>query len=444
MADRDAALEESTLALEQALVGALLSDRDAVAAVVERLRPEAFAFDGPRRAYGAICRLWHRRTPTDLLTIVPELEGNPTIADLAEWQTECFRLGWTVHAGYYADAIVRAAKRRAVIRAGADLVARAHADPDADPAALFHDALAGLDAVGAGPDGGPVPYAELVADYQERIDRMRAGDLTVNATPTGFRLLDYRLRGGLLPGELVILAARPSMGKTAFALQVAHNAARTGNRVVVFSAEMGTDALMERAAAEVGNVSPGMVESGALPDGRWNAFLEAVDRLRRLPIEVDATSGITTDAMMVRVQRAQAHGPVKLVVFDYLELAGDRVNGDSEERRVAAISRRMKHLARVCDVPVLLLCQLNRAVEARREKVPTLADLRYSGAIEQDADKVLFIYRHDYYVVAGTATEDPAKVGTADVIVAKHRSGGTGTTTLRFDASTMSFREMDQ
>jgi replicative DNA helicase len=180
-------------------------------------------------------------------------------------------------------------------------------------------------------------------------------------------------------------------------------------------------------------------------DREFNTFLETLDRLRDLPLSIDDTPGITTAQMTVRVQNAQRRGDVGLVVFDYIELAGDVTEGDSEERRINTIVKALKRIARVCDVPVLALCQLNRGTELRENKRPKLADLRYSGSIEQDADKVLLLYRADYYASQGTGktTVDPGSEGIAEVIVAKHRNGPTGTVKLRFEPASMRFFGID-
>lgn len=433
-------------AAERALIGSLFLDRDAIGAVTERLTAEAFALPRHGDLYRAFVSLFERRVPPDVVTVSGELNRqgwDDTRIDLADITGMMIEAPFGCHAPYYADLIVEQARSRAVAEAGLAMVAEARRNPGIDPAEVVQSAMASLPRLGAVTTTGPVPYAELVEDYQERIHRQRAGEIPRTETASGFRLLDHTLRGGLRRGELILLGARPGMGKTAFALQLAHNAARAKAPVIIFSAEMSASSLIERAAAEVSGIPPRMVEENRLPDDRHNTFLQATERLKRLPIRVDDTSGITVDQMIVRVQRAQSFGPVALVAFDYLELAGDTVKGDSEERRVAEIGRKLKHLARVCDVPVLALCQLSRQPESRTGNVPRLSDLRYSGSLEAHADVVLFLYRHDYYVDQRQADADPNRAGIAEVIVAKHRNGPTGTVPLRFKDDTMTFHELD-
>ncbi len=429
---------------ERALIGALLIDRDAIASVVERIQPAAFAHPGHRATYAAIIDCWQRRVPPDLLTVsaaIVQAGGTePSLADLVDMELEC---PWACHAPYYADLVVEQAQARAVEELGAKLMIAARSEPGLDPAATMAAALADLPQFGAVAAAGPRSYAELVPDFQERIIRQWDGAEPRMETPSGFRLLDHTLRGGFRPGELTLLAARPSIGKTALALQLAHNASRSGKRVLIFSAEMSTESLLYRAAAEISGVPPRMIDERTARPTAYDAFLQSTELMRRLPISVDDTSGITVDQMLVRIQRAQAHAPVDLVVFDYIELAGDQVKGDSEERRVGTISRKLKHVARTCNVPVLALCQLSRQVEHRSEHKPRLADLRYSGSLEADADVVLFLYREAYYVTQGHIKTATVAADLAEVIVAKHRNGPTGKVALRFHDETMRFTDLD-
>lgn len=204
---------------------------------------------------------------------------------------------------------------------------------------------------------------------------------------------------------------------------------------------MSTESLLIRAVAEVSRLAFGDVQKEGLPKQFRNAVLENTAFMENLPISIDDTSGIATGQIQVRVERAKARGPVALVLFDYLELAGDHVQSDSEERRIGEIGRRLKHIAMACRVPVVVLSQLNRSVESRPGKMPQLSDLRYSGALEQVADTVMMLFRYDYYAQRGSLDADPARAGQCDVIIAKQRNGPTCTITLAFDERTMSFEE---
>lgn len=439
-------------AVEKSLIGALVFDRDAIASVAERITVEAFATPKYRAIYAAVVRCWEKRIPSDITNVHAEMQGDAQYPTEADWMAGVLDLteamqhvnlyGFACHAPHYADQVVAQARRRAMNDAGVKIVQLAHAGGTFDPDMAMHEALAGLDRFGAVEERlGPQAYDDIIPDYQERIMRMRSGEIPNRVTGSGFRAVDRKLSGGFFPGELIILAARPSMGKTAMALQVAHNVARAGKPVVIFSAEMSKESLLKRAVSER-NGQPADRNEYDLAPADFDLFLSTLESLRRLPVSIDDTPGITTAQMTVRVQAMQRRADLGLVVFDYIELAGDQVQGDSEERRINGIVKALKTLARVCDVPVLALCQLNRNVEARGEKRPTLSDLRYSGSLEQDADKVIFLYRHDYYVGQGTAKPEAGTEGTAEVIVSKHRNGPTGPVKLHFTPETMKFHDI--
>lgn len=433
---------------EMSLIASLVLDRDTYPSVSERITAEAFSTAKWRAIFEAIGRCWHRRIPADVTTVCGELVNDPLyrrnenqgvrdIMDAIIWLDESH--GFACHAPHYADAVVAFARRRAVSEAGANLVKMAHDGESIDASMVMHETMAGLDKFGATTERtGPQTYEEIIPGYQDRILAMMNGEIPNRVTETGWKYLDRKLAGGLYPGELVILAARPAMGKTAYALQMAHQVAKSGKHAIVFSAEMSKESLLKRAVSELmGHAldKPEYQFSGE----EFNAFLKSLDRLRGLPMSIDDTPGITTAQMQVRIQNMQRRHDVGLVVFDYIELAGDQTKGDSEERRINDIVKSLKKIARVCDVPVMALCQLNRQVESRGNKRPMLADLRYSGSIEQDADKVMFLYRHDYYLTQGTASPEPGTENVAEVIVSKHRNGATGEVKLRFTPETMRF-----
>jgi len=444
--------EMTAEAAEKSLIGALVWDRDAIASVAERITVDAFLTPKWRAIYAAVERCWEKRIPPDIMTVHAELANDPLYAG-DDWPAGALDLtaaiqhvndtGWFTHAPHYADMVVGFARKRALSDAGARIVQLAHDGGDLDAGAAMHEVLSGLDRFGATAERtGPRSYDDLIPEYQDRIMRMRSGEIPNRVTATGFRGVDRKLAGGFYPGELVILAARPSMGKTAYALQTAHNVAKRGQAVIVFSAEMSKEALLKRAVSERNGQPADRSEYDFTPQ-QFDTFLQTLEALRALPVSIDDTPGITTAQMQVRIQAAQRRGPVGLVVFDYIELAGDQVKSDSEERRIDGIVKALKRIARVCDVPVMALCQLNRQVESRHNKRPQLADLRFSGSLEQDADKVLFLYRHDYYVQMQSATPEPGTEGTAEVIVGKHRNGATGPVVLHFTPETMKFHDID-
>lgn len=427
---------------ERALLGALLLDRDAIASVVERLAADAFAFPLHRRLYQAILSCWERRVPPDFVTVCAALDrdgdGDYDRADLVEMTMEA---PYGVHAPHYADLVVQAARERAIEAAGTALVKGVH-NGGADLDGEWRTLQAKLDAFGAVDGSGPVAYEDLICDWRNDVIAQWEGRRAKIETPTGFRGLDDCTGGGFRPGELVMLGARPGMGKTALALQLAHQAAQAGGkRVLIFSAEMSRESLLLRAASARAGLSYFVIDRKGTHKQHQNRFLDATGELEKLPVSIDDQSAIATGQMQIRIEKVQRSDPVGLVIFDYLELAGDVVKGDSEERRIGEIVRRLKHVAMTCRVPVLALSQLNRSVEHRAGFMPKLADFRYSGAIEANADIALLLYRHDYYVQQGQLEADPKEAGLAKVIVAKHRNGPTPTITMKFHAATMSFEE---
>lgn len=437
---------------EMSLIASLVLDRDTYPVVADRITPEAFEHAKWRAIFTAIDRCWKKRMPADVTTVCAELAGDPLyernegqavqdIMDAIIWLDTSH--GFACHAPHYADAVVAFARRRALSDVGANLVKMAHEGGTVDANLAVHEVMTGMDRFGATTEQrGPQTYDEIIPGYQDQIIAMMNGEIPNRVTATGWSYLDRKLAGGLYPGELVILAARPAMGKTAFALQMGHQVAKSGKHVVVFSAEMSKESLLKRAVADLMGRALDKPEYQFSGD-EFNRFLQSLDRLRDVPMSIDDTPGITTAQMQVRIQNMQRRHDVGLVIFDYIELAGDQVKGDSEERRINDIVKALKKIARICDVPVLALCQLNRQVESSGNKRPMLSHLRYSGSIEQDADKVLFLYRHDYYVNQGTAQPEAGTENTAEVIVSKHRNGATGDVKFRFTPETMRFDTID-
>lgn len=445
--------ETAAESVEKSLIGAILVDRDVFPIIADRITTEAFANARHRVIFNAASRCWSKGRPSDIAAVHAELANDPNIgsdqewlsyaSDLSEAISHVYDNGFACHGQYYADAVVAFARRRAISDAGANLVKLAYNGDDMDSALVLHEVMSGMDKFGATTEQrGPMTYDEIIPGFQEQIMRMMNGDIPTRVTPTGWKYLDRKLAGGFYQGEFIILAARPAMGKTALALQMAHQVAKQGQHVIVFSAEMSKESLLRRAAAELMGRAIEKPEH-EFTGQEFDAFLKSLEQLRSRSVSVDDTPGITTAQMQVRVQNAQRKHDVGLVIFDYIELAGDSAGKEGEERRINAISKSLQKMARTCNVPVVGLCQLNRQVESRDNKRPRLADLRYSGSLEQDADKVLFLYRHDYYVDLGSSKPEPGTEGTAEVIVAKHRNGATGDIKLRFTPETMRFDTID-
>lgn len=445
MTDPELVLHENARTVERALIGALLVDRDAVLSVADWLKPGAFADWTCRTLYEAILVCYRDRIPPDLLTIRHGLDANGIELGTLNWADVAAMTGeaaTAVHAPHYAQLVANAAKQRALINLGADLIQGGYRGGSFDYEKAVAAAFAHIDGYGNRTDelGNLQNYNDAVPDYRDRLERIWSGEIQPRIIPSGFRELDRLMRGGFRPGDLTVIAGRPGMAKSAFALALAHNCAQlTGEYAVLFSMEMKIESLLERAIATVSGKSPDVIESGATTEQNRQDIRAAMVQLRAKRVAIDDTSGLTTAHMRQRTKRLQTVEPVGLVLIDYLELAADTA-GENETKRVGNIALNCKRLAMDCNVPVVLLAQLSRKVEERANKRPQLQDLRQSGEIEQHADRVGFLYRDGYYVQQGAlrpgADYDPER---CELIIAKQRNGKVGTARLRFIDSALQF-----
>ncbi|MEY3913787.1 MAG: Replicative helicase, partial [Pseudomonadota bacterium] len=269
----------------------------------------------------------------------------------------------------------------------------------------------------------------LVVQLLDRVEEMSQNPNDITGVPTGFHDFD-RMTSGMQPGDLIVLAARPSMGKTALAINIAENVAvQEGLPVAVFSMEMGASQLAVRIVGSIGRIDQGHLRTGKLSDDEWPRLTEAIEKLRNVSLHIDETPGLTTSELRANARRLSRQcGKLGLIVVDYLQLMSGSSSDGSDNRatELGEISRGLKMLAKELQCPVIALSQLNRSVEQRTDKRPMMSDLRESGAIEQDADVIMFIYRDDYY------NKDSKEPGVAEVIIGKQRNGPTGTIKLAF------------
>jgi replicative DNA helicase len=270
---------------------------------------------------------------------------------------------------------------------------------------------------------------QLVVSLLDRVQEMADNPNDITGVPTGFFDFD-RMTSGMQPGDLIVLAARPSMGKTALAINIAeHVALNEGLPVAVFSMEMGASQLAVRIVGSIGRIDQGHLRTGKLTDDEWPRLTEAIEKLRNVSLHIDETPGLTPSELRANARRlARQCGKLGLIVVDYLQLmsGSNSDGGDNRSTEIGEISRGLKMLAKELQCPVIALSQLNRSVETRTDKRPMMSDLRESGAIEQDADVIMFIYRDDYY------NKDSKEPGVAEVIIGKQRNGPTGTVKLAF------------
>ncbi len=427
------------LEAERAVLGSILLDREAILTVLPWLKPEHFYLEKHGRVFAAAEACYRRREPPDLTTIAGELRRQGHLEAVGGM----FFLGdlladipTALHIEYYARTVEQAAAGRALIEAGGQIVAlgfeasRPIAERITDAAKTLYD-LSAERALGA----DFVPMAEVASRYLEEVSRSDEAEDGLLGLATGYGDLD-QITLGMKPGELVVLAARPGVGKTALALSIALNTAQRGYGVGIFSLEMRETLLLQRMVANLTGIDskriPGLLRRG---DER---VIRAMGTLSNLPIEINDTAELTTHGIRDAAMRLQARAPVALWVVDYLQLVKGLNQRDDDVRRITQISQGLTHLAREFDTPVLALSQLSREVEKRASNVPQLSDLRGSGSIEQDASQVWFIYREELY------DEETDRRGIAEIHVAKHRNGDTGVAELRFERATTRFVSLER
>jgi replicative DNA helicase len=417
---------------ERAVIGAMLVSETAVAAVAERLDSRDFYSEIHRIIYGAMMRLYARGDPIDQLTLTNELRsvnefdrvgGRPYVFQIVE------SVPTAANAGRYAEIVRGKALLRAVIDVGSRITEDAFREPE-----NVSEALDSAEQLIYGVSNQTLrehlaPVSELAPGALEMIQRLYEQEGEVTGVETGFEDLD-RLTTGFHKSDLVILAARPAMGKTAMALNaIWHAAGEKSMPVAIFSLEMSKEQLVQRLISQTTRIPAQALRSGNVKAEDWPKLVRGVAEVSRAPIWIDDTAGVTLMEIRAKVRRLSSQlksagaTPLSLVVVDYLQLmiGGDARNRqENRQQEIAEISRGLKVLARDLDVPVLAIAQLSRAVESRHDKRPMLSDLRDSGAIEQDADMVMFLYRDEYY------NPDSDDKGIAEVIIGKHRNGPTG------------------
>jgi replicative DNA helicase len=415
---------------ERAVIGAMLVSETAVAVVAERLAAEDFYSEVHRIIYGAMMRLYSRGEPIDQLTLTNELRsvneferigGRPYVFQIVE------SVPTAANAGRYADIVRGKALLRAIIDVGSRITEDAFREPED-----VSEALDSAEQLVYGVSNRTLrehlaPVSELAPGALEMIQRLYEQEGEVTGVETGFEDLD-RLTTGFHKSDLIILAARPAMGKTAMALNaIWHASGEKKMPVAIFSLEMSKEQLVQRLISQTTRIPAQALRSGNVKAEDWPKLVRGVAEVSRAPIWIDDTAGVTLMEIRAKVRRlasqlnVASELPLSLVVVDYLQLmVGQGARAENRQQEIAEISRGLKVLARDLDVPVLAIAQLSRAVEARHDKRPLLSDLRDSGAIEQDADVVMFLYRDEYY---NPESDDK---GIAEVIVGKHRNGPTG------------------
>jgi replicative DNA helicase len=414
---------------EEAVLGSVLINPEAYFDLAEFLDADDFYIHRHRWIWEAFKRLVETRSPIDFLTVTNELENQNQLAEVggaAYLTTLMNNVPSALHAESYGHIIEETAVRRRMLDA-ANRIAKLAYDEETGLEAVMDDAekaVFGVSEKRISRDLAPIN--EVLSDFYDHISDLASRPDDIHGVPTGFIDLD-RLLTGLQPSDLIIVAGRPGMGKTGFALSLAKNAAQTHKKhVAIFSLEMGNDQLVQRLLAQQTGIDSQRLRTGKLQDDEWALLTHAIETLGDTRIFLDDTPGITPLQLRTKCRRLHLEFGLDLIIIDYLQLMSGDTRNDNRVQEVSYISRQLKILAREINVPVLAAAQLSRAVEQRADKKPVLSDLRESGSLEQDADIVMFIYRSEVY------EDDPAKQNIAEIIVSKHRNGPIGSVQLIF------------
>ena len=423
---------------EQSLLGALLLDNQAFDRVADLVSGEDFYRDDHRRIWRHIAKLVEASRPADMVTVAESIDasedkdktgGAAYLASLAQSVPSALNIR------RYAELVRDRSVQRRLAQVATEIAESALAPTGKEVGQLLDEAESKIFQIaesGARKDQGLLGIAPILAKVYERVDHLYHQDnpSDVTGVPTGFSEIDQKT-AGLQPGDLIIIAGRPSMGKTALALNIAEHVAlhpSTSLPVAVFSMEMSGSQLAMRMLASIARVDAHKLRTGRLNDGEWSHLTEAMERLHEAKIHVDETAALNALEVRARARRLKReYSKLGLVIVDYLQLMSATSQGENRATEISEISRSLKALAKELEVPVIALSQLSRAVEARNDRRPMMSDLRESGAIEQDADLILFIYRDEVY------HPDKEEVkGHAEVIIGKQRNGPIGKIDLTF------------
>jgi replicative DNA helicase len=431
------------LEAEQSLLGSLLIDKNAITKIADMVSEVDFYDDKHGIIYSTILELYEKHQPIDILNVSNRLNEKNKLK-IVGGRTYLVGLTNTVpsssHVVSYSEIVSKKATLRRLISASADISEMAYKE-DEDAAKLLDEAEQKLFGVSQQHlKQNFIPIKDVLDSAFERIDELHNNKGELRGVPTGFLTLDKKL-AGLQKSDLVILAARPSIGKTSLALDIARNVAKHKVPVGLFSLEMSKEQLVDRLICAEADVDLWKLRTGQLStreeDDDFARINYAMGELAETEIYIDDSAASNIMDIRTKARRLKMEHDLGLVVIDYLQLMEGRRN-DNRVQEIAEISRALKGLARELDVPVLALSQLSRGVESRTPPIPKLADLRESGSIEQDADVVMFIYREDYY------KKDSARPNVAEIHIAKHRNGPTGVVDLYFEANKASFRNLDK
>lgn len=417
----------NSLEAEQSVIGSMMMDRAAIITASETLVAEDFYHNQYAVLFESMIELLNENKPVDFITLqnkLKEKELPPEISSLEYINDLVAAVPTSANVRYYADIVKDKAMLRRLIKVTETIQNECYAGNE-DLETIFANTEKNVFQILQSQDGGEfVPIRQIVINALERIEKASRIQGNVTGIATGFIDLDYRM-SGLQPSDLILVAARPSMGKTAFVLNIAqYTAFHSELATAIFSLEMSKEQLVNRLFSLESRVDAQALRNGNLSDTEWEKLIEGAGTIGRSNLIIDDTPGISINELRSKCRKYKLEHNIQLVIIDYLQLMSGNGKTDSRQQEISEISRSLKALARELHVPVIALSQLSRAVEQRPDHRPMLSDLRESGAIEQDADVVMFLYRDDYY------NKDTDRKNIAEVIIAKQRNGPIGTVSL--------------
>jgi len=443
MSETTGRLIPQNLEAEKSVLGAILIDESVISDIVTVVKPRDFYESKHQAIFDAMLKLFEKSSPIDLLTLTDQLKKNKDLTKIggSAYLAELTNYVPTAsHAEAYAKMVAQAATRRRLIKASSSITDLAYEEGTTVDELLGKAEKEIFSVSDSNSVGDLISLEDILTESFDRIEALHKNQGALRGVSTGYRDLD-NMTAGFQRSDLLILAARPAMGKTTFVTNLAYNVATIAKQpVLFFSLEMSKEQLVDRMLADASGVDSWKIRTGNLNDEDFSKLSEAMGEMAEAPIMIDDTPGLSILEMRTKARRAAHNRELGLIIVDYLQLmqASTRSNDGNRVQEVSEISRGLKLIARELNVPVVALSQLSRTVENRNPKIPQLADLRESGSIEQDADIVMFIYREAYY------EPETERQNITDLIIAKHRNGPVGKVELYFHPERLRFMSLDK